>query len=84
MWVLSLPKKGINQKTKVPSVSWKDSYHATLEQVASHVANHTAAESISIMHLEQVMGDFLKELTGLLEEHKAHGTNGITKDQSDE
>jgi len=81
MWVLSLPKQGINQKTKAPSVSWKDSYHATLEQVAAHTANHMATESISIIHLEKVMGDFLKELTGLLEEHQAHGTNGITEDQ---
>jgi len=69
-WVLSLSREGINPRTKKPTTTWKDSYHATIDQVVRHTANDLAEKSVNIVHLESVMGQFMEELKDILTQAK--------------
>lgn len=69
-WVLSLSREGVNPKTKEPTTTWKDSYHATIDQVTRHAANHLAEKSVNIAHLDCLMGKFMEDLKGLLTQAK--------------
>ena len=73
-WVLSLPSESIG-KAGQPVVTWRDSYHSTLNGVSNHICHDIAGGSSCLKALSAKMLKFTSDLETVLSNQEAKGEN---------